>query len=113
MHLQLHCPISLDAFSGSSEWPLRCPHYSSSHSYLAALAQELISTVVIQFFPTVEYRKSIVQLIVNSILAAKLEKGMYYLLSDISISKEYILAPTLLTSYLSPQVKIKQVKIKA
>lgn len=82
-------------------------------SYLASLAQGLLSTVVIQSFPTMESHRPIIQLIVNSILAAKLKKGTYYLLNDISISKEYIRAQKLLTSCLSPQVKIKQVKIMA
>lgn len=97
--------------------PAKChldvPNYSSFHSYLASLAQGLVSTVVIQSFPTMESHRSIVQLIVNSILAAKLKKGMYYLLNDISISKEYILAQKLLTSCLSPHIKIKQGKIMA
>lgn len=82
-------------------------------SYLASLAQGLVSTVVIESFPTMESHRPIMQLIETSILAAKLKKGMYYLLNDISISKEYILAQKLLTSCLSRQVKIKQIKIMA
>lgn len=59
-----------------------------------------------------ESHKSIVQLMVNSTLAANWKKDVY-LLNDITISKEYILAQTLLASCLSPEVKTKQVNILA
>lgn len=41
------------------------------------------------------------------------QTALVRLLNDLLISKDYILAQTLLTSYLDPQVKVKHVKIMA